>query len=293
MRISTGYQYDRYSQSLTIAQQKLMDATEQAQSGKRIAKPSDDPSGAAAVVRLSSLKGAIGQYKTNGLSAKASLTTTESTLSDVSEVAKQAYQLAVRGGNGTLSKTDRESLAKEVASLQQRLVDLANTKDPSGGYVFGGTQTESTPFSVTNGQMTFAGNTSVRQAEISADATVTLGAQGQPLITDLYGRMESLRTALNAGTTDTASTQIADMQTSMDAVNLSRADVGTRLDHVTTQASQLQRREDELAISISDKEDVDITEALIHYQSAQTAYQAALNVVSQGFKYSLMDFIRG
>lgn len=294
MRISTGYQYERFSVGMTSAQSRLVEAQEKVQSGKRITRASDDPSATSSLLKMTSVKSAITQYQTNGKTANSSLTTAENTLSDLTDLATQAYGLAVKSGNGTLDQTTIDSIATEIESLQTRLVDLANTEDPAGGYVFGGIQADSKPYTVSNGTLQFSGSTTPRRAEVSADTTVNLGASGQPTVSDLYSRLESLKTSLKGGTiASTATTSIADIQTSLDDINIERANVGLRMDQVEEISTQHDRRLDELTSRITETEDIDIAEAIINYQSAQTAYQASLNVISQGFKYSLQDFIRG
>ena len=53
-----------------------------------------------------------------------------------------------------------------------------------------------------------------------------------------------------------------------------------------------QRMQDDFAKHISDVEEVDIDQAITQYRQAEVAYQAALQVASQGFRLSLMDFIQ-
>lgn len=294
MRISTGHQFDSYSRGVSDTQRKLLEAQVRAQSGKRIAKASDDPTGAASSVRMNSLKATLGQYRENGKIAKGVLGTTENTLSDINDLAKQAYQLAVQGGTDTASNDSRKAIAAEVAQLQKKLVDLGNSQDPNGGYLFAGQRNDQPAFAVESGNLVYKGDGRTRLSEVGADQTVALNTSGTPLITDLYARLETLREGLEGGTVAQISgTSIPEMQKSIDAVNLERASIGTRMNTVEELETQHLRREDELTSRISDVEEVDLTQAIMDYRLAETAYEAALNVASQGFRLSLMDFIRG
>lgn len=294
MRISTGHQFDSYSRGVSDTQRKLLEAQVRAQSGKRINKASDDPTGAASSVRLGSLKQSLAQYRTNGTTAKGVLGTTENALSDINDLAKQAYQLAVQGGTDTVSAESRKAMAAEVATMQKKLVDLGNSQDPNGGYLFAGQRNDQPAFAVESGGLVYKGDGRTRFAEVAADQTVPLNSSGTPLLTDLYARLETLRTGLLDGSTAQISgTSIPEMQKSIDAVNLERASVGNRMNTVEELETQHLRREDELTSRITDIEEVDLTQAIMDYRLAETAYEAALNVASQGFRLSLMDFIRG
>ncbi len=291
MRISTGYQFDSYSRGVSEAQQRMLEAQMRAQSGKRISKPSDDPAGAAAVVRMGTLKESLEQYEKNATAAKGILGATENALGGVADLAKRAYELAVRGANATSSPEARAAMAAEAAEMQRRLVSLGNSQDPSGGYLFAGQRTDQAPFAA---NMAYQGDAGVRQAEIGADQTLVVGTPGTPLLTDLYARLETLRTAL----VDNDPRQVGDvalpaLQKSVDAVTLERGVIGTKLNTVADATSAHGRRMDELTSRISDTEELDLGQAIMDYRLAETAYEAALNVASQGFRLSLMDFIRG
>jgi flagellar hook-associated protein 3 FlgL len=199
----------------------------------------------------------------------------------------------VRGGNDTLDSAARKALASEVGELQRRLVDLGNATDPLGGYLFGGQNNAAPPFSATGGTLNYTGDGNPRQVELSADAVVPVSTPGQPLLTNLYERLDALRKGLADGTAATVSSEIENLRKSVQEINLERGAIGARLQTVSNVESQHLRREDELTARISDTEEVDMGEAIMDYRLAETAYEAALNVASQGFRLSLMDFIRG
>jgi len=69
--------------------------------------------------------------------------------------------------------------------------------------------------------------------------------------------------------------------------------VGARLRTVDDLTERYIRMSDEFTKHISDVEEVDVDQAIMQYRLAETAYTAALQVASQGFRLSLMDFIRG
>jgi flagellar hook-associated protein 3 FlgL len=49
-------------------------------------------------------------------------------------------------GNGTLSDDDRASLATDLQGIRDQLMNLANSTDGNGRYIFAGYKTEAAPF---------------------------------------------------------------------------------------------------------------------------------------------------
>lgn len=113
------------------------------------------------------------------------------------------------------------------------------------------------------------------------------------MISDMYNRLETLKNDLTGGQVGAISgVDIANIQGSLDAISATRGDVGARMQTVQSLVSQWQTRSDDLTKNISDVEDVDMSAAMVQYQQANQAYTAALTVAGQGFRLSLMDFIK-
>lgn len=294
MRISTNYQYSAFQSDISSAQQALFESSAQVSSGKRINRPSDDPFGTVRSVTMRSLQAGIKQYQDNLNTAKGQLGFGESTLSEMSTLTNRAYTLAVSGANGATDQKGRDAMAAEIAQIQSRLIDLANTKDSSGGYLFAGQKADVKPYTLAGTTLTYNGDSNSLKAEVGPGDMMTISTAGEPLISDLYNRLQSLKDNLTGGTVSAISgTDIANIQNSLDAISDLRGGIGSKLKTIDDLSSQMTRRSDDLTTSISDVEDVDITEAMVKYQQANQAYSAALTVASQGFRLSLMDFIQG
>ncbi len=96
--------------------------------------------------------------------------------------------------------------------------------------------------------------------------------------------LENLRADLVAGDIGKISDQdVAAMLTVLDDVGTARGATGVELADIERLETEGQHRMEDLTKMISDNEDVDLAEA---------AYSAALLVTSQGFRLSLMDFLR-
>jgi flagellar hook-associated protein 3 FlgL len=124
---------------------KLMELNEQSSSQKKINSPSDDPAGAAQVVRYNMSLSSLAQYDTNVDTATGWLQQADSTLSSVSTVLTSIRSLAEQAATGTLTDTNREQIAEEVRGYYEQLIGLANT-EYDGQQLFGGQKTSTSAF---------------------------------------------------------------------------------------------------------------------------------------------------
>lgn len=294
MRISTAYQYSTYTGDIQRAQESMVLAGQQVSTGKRVTKPSDDPLGTSRSLTLRSYKAATQQYQENLQTAKGYLSYSESALSDTYDMVKQAYSLAVSGANSATDQTGRAAMAQQITTMQQRLVQLANTRGPSGQYIFAGQKSTTQPYTQSGTTVTYNGDANPVNVEIGQGEVMQVNTTAEPMFSDLYNKLETLKNNLNGGNVGAISgVSINDMQTAMANISSARGIVGGNLQKVSDYDTQYTKRVDDLTEGISDIEDVDISQAIVSYQQAQNAYQAALSVASKGFQLSLMDFIQG
>jgi flagellar hook-associated protein 3 FlgL len=268
-------------------------AQQRVSSGKRINSLSDDPRGLSDVLTMRGVKASIEQYKTNLDRASTWLKTSESSLSEVGNLLNRANSLAISGASATTSMDSRRAMAVEVQTIRDQVFSLANSKGPTGGYLFAGTATDKQPFNITTTGIAFQGNSGTMKVEANANDAVTINTDAQQLFTTIYATLDQLKTNLEGGSTTTISdVSIKAVQDGISLLNNIRGDVGTRAKSVESFQNDHSRRIEELTSSISNLEDVDLSQAIMEYKSAETAYQASLQVMSQGFGLSLLNYIK-
>jgi len=123
---------------------------EQASTGKKINRPSDDPIGMMTSIKLSSEKTSLEIYSNNITQAKVFVNDSDTMVSDTSRILTRFKELSVRGVNGTLTQSDRDIIAAEMNSLIEQLASDANYKN-SEGFVFAGSKNTEKPFEVQMG----------------------------------------------------------------------------------------------------------------------------------------------
>lgn len=157
MRVSNYSAYEGTVQSLQQRQSELSIAQMQLSSGKRISKPSDDPTGAARAERAFVAQQRIGASQRSVDISRNSMKLAESALGQAGDLLQSARESMVAAGNGAYAAGDRQALAVSLKQVRAQLMALANQTDAAGGYIFGGQGSPSTPFLDTPTGVTFAG----------------------------------------------------------------------------------------------------------------------------------------
>jgi flagellar hook-associated protein 3 FlgL len=292
MRISTNYEYQLYQSDIDSTTSAYNTAQQAVATGKAINQVSDNPYGAMSALSMTALQSQINQFNNNLSTASNFLSTNENALTQVTTLMNQAYQVAVEGANGTNSQSALTALAGQFTNIQAGLVDIANTQNGTGQYIFAGQQTGTKPFTASNGKLDYAGDSSNISVEVAPGEQMTVNTPGSPLFTDIYSQLETLKNDLSSGSQSTISnTDIANLKTAMANVSQMNGQFGAQIDSVNTMKSANTQRTTDLTANISNIENVNIAQAAVQLTQAQTAYQAALEATAQANKYSLMDFI--
>ncbi|TGD73142.1 flagellar hook-associated protein 3 [Mangrovimicrobium sediminis] len=186
MRISTVSIYEQAVSSLNRQQAAFMQAGEQIATGRRVVNPSDDPQAAAQAIGVSQSIGILEQYTESRVTARNSLSQEESVLASVSDALASAKSLIVQGVNGTLSDTDRYSIATELEGIFQTLLGQANAADGNGRFLFGGFQDDSAPFVDDGlGNITYNGDTNERSQRVDASRLMPVSDNGERVFSSI------------------------------------------------------------------------------------------------------------
>lgn len=146
MRISTAFRYDESVDNLQRRQREMSESQAAMTNGKRINKPSDDPTGAARAERAFIAQQRIASDQRLVGASRNALQLGESTLGQAIGVLQSARETIVAAGNGSFSDADREAQASQLRQFRSQLMALANQDDGGGGFVFGGQSGGVQPF---------------------------------------------------------------------------------------------------------------------------------------------------
>ena len=291
-RITTRSMYDSTLLQLQSSQTRIGRLQAQMSSGKRIARASDDPSGAASAMQLRGELSRYTQYDRNSSDGLAWLGTIDSTLQSMTTSMNRVRTLVVQGSStGTMSATDRQALATEVAGLRQSLLGAANTTY-LGRPVFGGTTSGSVAYDSTGA---YVGDSHVVTRAVGDNQTVRVDLTGPEAFsaggTDLFSLLSQVQSDLT-GNTANLSKDLTSIDAVMNQMRTGLSDVGARYARIETLSTDAATRSTDLTSSLSQVEDSDIAQTMTELSIAQTAYQATLQSTAKVIQPSLMDYLK-
>jgi flagellar hook-associated protein 3 FlgL len=260
-------------------------------SQKRIQKPSDDPVGMVSSLRLRSDVDRNTQIGRNIDDATAWLGTADNALNSVVAQINKARDLAIQAQNGTMTQTERDSIATQIDDIRQNIIGLANTQY-AGRSIFAGTVAGPAYDSSGN----YLGNSVQVDRTVAPGTRVPVNVTGDdvfgPAGGDLFTNLSSLSTEIRTGTSSTIDTAVTNLDTRTSTVQARLADIGARTNRVD--AMKTRNGDDALSLksNLSDVEDVDLPKALMDMQMQQVAYQAALQTTAKVIQPSLVDFLK-
>ena len=146
MRIATAHRYEAAVDSLQRRQRDMAEANTQMTNGKRINRPSDDPTGAARAERAAIVQLRITSEQRSVQASRSAMTLTEAALGQVGDVLQDARETLATAGNGSYSAADRAALAAQLTQYRSQLMTLANAGNSVDGFLFGGQGATVTPF---------------------------------------------------------------------------------------------------------------------------------------------------
>lgn len=178
MRVSTSQFQQASTNTILDQQSQLLKTQNQLGTGRRILTPSDDPSGAARALDMDKAVKSTDQFQRNNEQAELRLRQEDSTLDQVSNVVNRIRELTVQGSNGTQSQSDRQAIAAELRERRDELVDLANTQDGNGEFLFSGLKTKTEPFVSEGGQVHYQGDQGQRSIQVGPNRQVDSSHNG-------------------------------------------------------------------------------------------------------------------
>lgn len=318
MRISNNMMINQSLRDLNANLVRMDKNQRDISTGKRIHRPSDDPTSLARAMVLRNSLAQNEQYNKNAAVAESQLKMTDTTLGQMGDALQRLRQLAVQGASGNLQQQDRLAIRNEVMQIRDEMRALGNTQ-LNGRYIFGGIKTDQVvyPQDVTglpagNG-VTFSPNDNgplivevapnitiqynTTAPRVLGDTTPPSTANVFQVIDDFAGYLDGSLApppGLASGTSNRAISEISlrDIGKWLDNVNQTRTEVGGKLNRLELAKSRMQEANISMNELLVETEDTDIAEASLKLNSYEATYRAALAVSARAIPMSLVDFLR-
>ncbi len=324
MRIDSLTYFSASLPGLRGNQEAIARLNQQIASGKALLAPKDDPLATDRILDLSNRVAARTQFAANQDMAEISLKYENTVVEELSQALSEARGLLAGVGNSG----DTELLtihAQQLSGVFQHILGLANTKNPSGDYIFSGYNTSTQPYTnagsgaaTTYGGTAYPGGTRNleidigRQVQVSdniynvfkfVDATLgdTADATADPTDPSYVAGTEHdlLRNlghaVANLGSGTLTSKEIDDyvalIDSSLKSLNLVEYRIAGAMSEIadtraTTKAHLLQETN-----ALSDIQQVDQAAAIVELQTRQTTLEAAGNAYARTSGLTLFNYL--
>lgn len=305
MRIDSITYFNSALAGMRDNQSAIARLNQQLAADQRLLQPKDDPVATEEVLQLSNRVAARTQYANNQDRASIALKYESTVLSELRDTLVNIKDLlagSVAGSDASL----RGVVAQKIRGLSRQTLDLANTRDPSGNYIFGGFDTVNRPYTnpldgtltaTTYGGTPNPGGTRSIEVEVgrfvqvndNLDSVFQSGVANNDLLQELDDAATNL-----AGATVTQADIIgwmAVVQTALgnlDTISYRVTAAHGEVDDVRTTSKALKLIEQN---ALSDLQALDKPTAIVELQSRQTALEAAQRAYAMTSDLSLFNFL--
>jgi len=292
MRITTDSNYRNLLDDIQRISERMQEAQNQATSGKKLNRPSDNPSGASDVLRIDTDRAVNAQYADNAATAQSRLQITDSTLDGVQQTIERIRSLGLLSDTNTAA---RSISREEVDGLRDQLLSYANTAY-DGQFIFAGSNTDSAAFvKASDGTVTYAGNSQVMKLQVGNVTTLQTQIPGGQLFTsavDVFQAVSDLSSAMASGDRNAIRVQIGNLEQFIEIVSSVRTQVGALINQAAAAQSALKQSDLAQVAHLTQLQDADLAEALTELSQNQTALQAATAVGARVTSISILDYLK-
>lgn len=223
----------------------------------------------------------------NGETVLPRLVSQESALSGISEKLIQLQEDMTAASNPTYNDADRAGYAITMNGIKENIVNLINTRDEHGNYMFSGYKTNTTSFSDIN---TYNGDQGVRKIRIGDDTLVNENITGDKVITqNVMNAFKKFEEFLSTGKSDPS--MLTSVQSAIDDISLQQTIVGGNINKINTFKSISNETTLQDQSRLSQIQDADISALAAKLASAKTASEASLKSYAVIQNMSLFNYI--
>jgi flagellar hook-associated protein 3 FlgL len=302
LRVTQGMMHLQLMRNLNRNMAQMEQLQMQTTTGRKINKASDDPVGITYSLRYRAELAANEQYKKNVDSALSWLDFNDTVLEQAGDVLQRVKELMTQGANGTNPEIALQNVKNEIEQLKTQLIEIGNSS-MNGKYIFNGEKFGQAPFDINapafdaknvqtdTGVFNYSIGPNV-QIDINFSASEVFGAADPTGTGDnVFSVIDRVMAGLTAGNYSSVSSELKNIESSMDRLLSLRSEVGARVNRLELTQNRLESMTINLTDMQSKTEDADFEKLLIEAQINENIYQASLSVGAKVVSKSLVDFL--
>lgn len=322
MRISTAYFYDHATSQVVQAQKRITESQSQLATGKKLINPSDEPDRALLIDRFRTSIARQEALKANLDTSDRRLSSQETAINSSIEVMLRFKELTVQASNDSLAPADREAISIEMTNLRSQLLEMANSRDDLGHYLFSGASASTEPFvdgtrrvydtennawtevtgTIYQGDQTSSRLTSEQKAHLSFtySGSEVFGrvvrnddtTNNEPQSVGFFDVIDDLITSVKNSQPDDIRRGLAETDQLFNTLDLSLVQLGADRNNIEQENSIIEGTVLNLKNTLSGIEDLDYSEAVSRMNREMLAMEAAMSSFSKSSQLSLFNFLR-
>ncbi|MFO7299377.1 MAG: flagellin [Actinomycetes bacterium] len=269
--------------------------------GKRIHRPSDDPSAMNRAMSIRSRQAATDQAVRNAGDGLLWTSLADSKLQTLLDRLHRARELAIRSGSVT-NATERAAFVAELEAIRQESIAIANSKIGDRALFAGTADGDAVALADPTdpaSAVVYLGNDGEVIRRVGPKDEVKVNVSGDrvffgtdPGDVDLFSALQGLADEISADNDAGVQTMLDAIDGAMDRILTALAELGA----ATNRIEAAQRRASDEKLSLQDDlaqvESIDVAEAIMQLQLQQVAYEATLGALARSIQPSLIDFLR-
>lgn len=285
---------------LNAIQSQITQLNQQISSGVRVSVASDDPGAVAPIINDQTSLDELTQAQTNLQTGDTEATAADNALQTASTLMNQLVSIATEGSGSTSNASNNAALAEQVQSIQQEMVNLANTA-VQGRYIFGGDSPTIQPYTynagnpndyvdnnptVTNTEMLSNGSGGSIAPRMTAASIFDNAASGS-ILQNIYSLSQGLATNNQAQ----IQSALTSLQGGVSQINQATTFYGNVEKWIQQSQQQDTADQNTETQALSNVKDTDVAAAATQLTTDQTAIEAALSAHGSLSVKSLFSYL--
>jgi len=304
MKISTNEYFQKMSKYITDQQSNIAQTQLKLAKGDALAQPSDNTKIATSSLNLSSTIKRQESYVSNLQLLDMKLSQTETLSVAARDQVTRIKELLIRSANGTYSNEDKKIMAFEISQIKDDLLNIVNSTDSSGNYMFSGIKNRTRPYyKDEQGLIQFQGDNtaidiqvgpgqSMRSNSTSEDIFPSFRREGSDTVVQVFRALEDMELAVN--NSDSAGIQkgMADINIIGNNLDAFIVSLGTRRNIIESRIDVSQDRILAMNKLYSNYRDLDYGKAVSSLSSQMLSLEAAQSSIAKVSQLTLFNYIK-
>ena len=256
MRINTNISAMQATTSMAKNSALAGNSMEKLSTGLAINKAGDNAAGLAVSEKMRAQIRGMEQADKNVQDGISLVQTAEGALGEAGDIVQRMRELSVQAGNDTLNESDREKIAEEIGQLQEEIGKIAEETKFNGNQLLNGSK---------------------------ADFTIQAGAtdETRTITMENLSSIANDLSALKVDTVSNAQSSIEALDTALNSINKSRANLGAMQNRLEATSSNLSTSIENLTSAESRIRDTDVAKEIVKLSKLNLLTQTSQSMVAQ------------